>query len=235
MRLVFSYARLGAGRHRLHVVAVQVALEVEVRQRLALANGQQRLQGRIRLDVVLVLQVLLLHVVVHTLGHLRAAHQGTVGLAQELAELIRHLGGALKDAQRAGRRTLGGGCAALALARILQLAVDTLLQLLHLTQHRRHRLAQGVQVASHGLQVLIQSGGGASGGGLSSRHHGGGRHHHRRSRRSGSLRGLHGLRGLGRLHNRGRHGGGRRSGRLLRNLGSSGLRRGRGGVHYTGD
>ena len=216
-------------------MAVQVALKVEVRQGLALANGQQGLQGGIGLDVVLVLQVLLLHVVVHALGHLRAAHQSPVRLTQELAELIRHLGGALKDAQRTGRSTLGGGCAALALARILQLAVDTLLQLLHLAQHRRHRLAQGVQVASHGLQVLIQSGSGASGGGLGSRHHGGGRHHHRRSSRRGGLRGLRSLCGLGGLHNGSSNGRRSGSGRLLRNLGSGGLGRGGGGVHYTGD
>ena len=216
-------------------MGVEVALEVEVGEVVSISEAEELLERGIRLDVVLVLQVLLLHVVVHALGHLRAAHQGAVGLAQELAELVRHLGGALKDAQRTGRRTLGGGCAALALARILQLAVDTLLQLLHLAQHRRHRLAQGVQVASHGLQVLIQSRGGASGGGLSGRHHGGGRHHHRRSRRSGGLRGLHGLRGLGRLHNGSSHRGGRSGGRLLRNLGSGGLGGGRGGVHYTGD
>ena len=213
-------------------MAVQVALEVEVGQRLAVADGQQLLQGGVGLDVVLVLQALLLHVVVHGLGHLRAAHQGAVGLAQELAQLISHLGGALEDAggTRLGVRALLNLHAALALASILQLAVDTLLQLLHLVEHGRHSLLQGVQVASHGLDVLIQSGGGHHGGGHSGHLHGG------RGNDSGGSLGLGGLGGLDCLHHRGSnsHGGG--NSLLLGDLlGCGGSLGGGSGAHlYTG-
>ena len=67
---------------------------------------------------MLVLQVVLLHVAIHTLGHLRAAHQSALGLAEEQAQLIRHLGGALEDAGLAGLRirTLHHRRPALALA-----------------------------------------------------------------------------------------------------------------------
>jgi hypothetical protein len=214
-------------------VTVQVALEVEVGQELAVTDGQQLLQGCVGLDVVLVLQVVLLHVVVHALGHLGAAHQGAVGLAQELAQLVSHLGGALEDAQctRLGVRALLHLGAALALAGILDLAVHTLLQLLHLVQHGGHGLLQGVQVTSHGLQVLIQSGGGHHGGSHGGHLHGGRGHHGGGSRGSGLL----GL-GLGGLSNRGSSHGGSGGSLLLGDLlGCSGSLGGGSGAHlYTG-
>ena len=232
--LIYAALRSSHGCHGgggLDVVAVQVALEVEVSQGLAVANGQELLQGGIGLDVVLVLQALLLHVVVHGLGHLRAGHQSTVGLAQELAQLVSHLGGALKDAggTRLGVRALLDLHAALALASILQLAVDTLLQLLHLVEHGRHSLLQGVQVTGHGLDVLIQSGGGHHGGSHGGHLHGGGAHNSR-----GDSLGLGGL--LWGHLNRGSnsHGGG---GSLLLGdlLGCGGSLGGGSGAHlYTG-
>ena len=160
-RRLFAHLCSGDGGG-LHVVAVEVALEVEVGEGLTLANGQKLLQRGIGLDVVLVLQVLLLHVVVHRLGDLGAAHESAIGLAKELAQLVRHLGGALKDAESAGLgvRTLLHLGAALALASILELAVHTLLQLLHLGEHGGNSLLESVQVTRDGLEVLIQSGGG---------------------------------------------------------------------------
>ena len=227
-------------------MAVQVALEVEVRQGLALADEEQLLERRIRLDVVLVLQGLLLHVVVHTLRHLRAAHQSALGLHEEGAELIRHLDGALED----GRRTLGRIRAllhlraALALAGILDLAVYALVELLHLAEQEGHRLAESGELGGNRLQVLIQSGRGAGDHGTSGLLHRGGGHHHRRRRSGGGrgrgglggLRRLRGLRGLGhgrsghgRSSHRGGHGHGLRRSSLLRD----GLRGSR--THYTRD
>ena len=225
---------------RLDVVAVEVALEVEIRERLTLADRQQLLERRVRLDVVLVLQALLLHVVVHRLRDLRAAHERRRRLAKEEAELVRDLRGALEDAghARLGVRALLGLNAALALARILDLAVDTLLELLHLREHRGHRLAERVEVARDRLEVLIERRGRA-GDNRRRRRLDGGRGNNDRcgdnSRRGG--RRLLGDRLLGRLRHRGRgsHNGGRGSNLLLRNLLRSGLGRGGGrGVHYTG-
>ena len=54
---------------RLQVVAVQVALEVEVGQHIRVSHAQKGLQLGIGLDRVLVLQVLLLHVGGDRLGH----------------------------------------------------------------------------------------------------------------------------------------------------------------------
>ena len=76
---------------------VEVTLQVEVRQLLALRDAEELLERGIRLDVVLVLEVLLLDVVVDRLRDLRAAHQGALALAEEVAELLRDLRRALKD------------------------------------------------------------------------------------------------------------------------------------------
>ena len=175
---------------------VEVALEVEVGQLLALRHAQQLLERGIRLDVVLVLQVLLLDVVVHRLRDLRARHQRAVALAEEVAEVVGDRRRALED----GRGALDLNAvlirldAALALARILDLAVDTLLQALDLAEEGSDRLAHRREVARHRLDVLLQRRGGGSGGRRLS-----GRRRDRRNnnRRRGGNRRRH--LGLGRL------------------------------------
>ena len=64
--LVFAYylSRRYNNLGLLDVVGVEVALEVEVREVVRIREAEQLLERGIRLDVVLVLQVLLLHVVV---------------------------------------------------------------------------------------------------------------------------------------------------------------------------
>ena len=64
--LVFAYylSRCYNNLRLLDVVGVEVALEVEVREVVRIREAEQLLERGIRLDVVLVLQVLLLHVVV---------------------------------------------------------------------------------------------------------------------------------------------------------------------------
>jgi len=165
MILSFACLSLRSCHDRLHVVAVEVALEVEVRQLVAIRDGQELLERRIRLDVVLVLELVLLHVVVDTLRDLRAAHQSALGLHEEGTELIRDLNGALEDGGRArlGIRTLLGLNPATALASILNLAVDTLVQALHLTHQVRRRLTERREERHHALEVLIERGCGASG------------------------------------------------------------------------
>ena len=219
------FLRLRRDDHRrrsLDVVLVQVALEIEVGQRLrieirrSLVIGRQQLaQLAVGLDLMLVLQVVLLHVVVHALRHLRAAHERALGLLEERAQLLRDDHGALEDGQHTGLRALGallGLRAAAALARVLDLAVDTLVQALHLAEEGHHRLAEGVQARRHGLEVLVERRRGAS------RHHGGGHL-------------LHG--GGGNHHGRGHGGGGGRRLGLL-GLGLGGRRRGDHHINYNG-
>jgi hypothetical protein len=117
-------------------MAVEVALEVEVSQRLRLANGQQLAQRTIRLDVVLVLELVGLDVLVHGLGDLRAAHQSASRASEEGEELGGDLSRALED----GRSTLDLNTilielhTAAALASILHLTADILLEALELTE-----------------------------------------------------------------------------------------------------
>ena len=221
-------------RRRLHVVAVEVALEVEIREDIAIRDREELLERRVGLDVVLVLQVLLLHVAVDRLRDLRAGHERAGRLAEERAELVRDLRRALKDGRDAGLRLRAlRHCAALALARILDVAVDTLVELLHLREHRRDRLAERREVLRNGLEVLLERGRGR-GRGSDNRLDGRGCDNDRRGGgRGGDLLG----RLLGGLSNDGcgdgsrcdRGGGGGLRGNLL----CGGL--GGGGRHYTGD
>ena len=138
-------------------MAVQVALQVEVGQLVRLGHLEELAQGGIGGDVVLVLQVVLLDVVVNLLRHVGARDERARGVLQELAQLVRHLRGDLED----GRTTLGrlltlGAHTALALAGILHVLVDTLVQALDLRDGGRRLLAQRRQGGEDRLQVLIQ-------------------------------------------------------------------------------
>ena len=222
--VLYLRRRRNSRRHRLDVVTVEEALEVEVRQLLLDRDREELTERGIRLDVVLVLQVLLLDIVVHALRDLRAAHQRAIRLAEELAQLIRHLHGALED----GRGALDLDAidsldlrAALALARILDLAVHALLELLDLRHHGRRRLAERREVLHHRLEVLIERRRRADNrrsGRLLNRRRGDNNRRRRRSRNRsrGRRRGLLGLRRL-RLNRRGNNGRGRdnRRGNLL--------------------
>ena len=234
----------GLNLRHLDVVLVEVALEVEVGQALRVRNAQQLLERGIRLDVVLVLEALLLDVGRHRLGDVGAAHLAALRLAEEDAEVIAQLRGDLEDAE-AGRlrRTVLIELrrrAALALAGILDLAGNTLLELLELGVQRGDRLAEAVQGTDHATDLIadrldrLLSGLGRHrrNNGRHSRNNRGSRNGLRLGRRllGNNLLGLN--RRRGRNGNRGRH---RRDlNRLLlgntlrRNLGNSG-----GGVHCT--
>ena len=230
-----SYLRRG-DRHGLDIVAVEVLLEVEVRQGLTLADGEELLERGIGLDVVLVLEALLLNIVVHRLRDLRAREKRLLGLAEEGKELLRDLRGALEDRGDTGLDllTLDRRRAALALAGILDLTVDTFIELLDLGEHRRDRLLERVEVERHRLEVLIErrrrAGRRGNGRRLNRR-----RRDNNRGRRGGGRSGLLGSL-LGRLSDswRSRNRRGRRSDLLLRNDLLHSGRLGDGGVHYTG-
>ena len=138
----------GLSLHYLDVVLVEVALEVEVGEALSVSNAEELLERRIRLDVVLVLEALLLDVGCDGLGDIGAAHLAALGLAEEDAEVITELGRDLEDAE-AGRLSntvlieLRRG-AALALAGILDLTGHTLLELLELGVKGGDGLAEAV-------------------------------------------------------------------------------------------
>ena len=222
-------------------MGVEVALEVEVREVVRIREAEQLLERGIRLDVVLVLQVLLLHVVVDLARHVGAGDQRALRLAEEDAELIRDLRGDLED----GRTTRLGALLALrldaaaTLARILDLAVDALLQLLDLRDHRGDNLAETREATQNDLEVVVQARGRRLGGDLrDSRRRGDNRRsddRRSRSRRSSSRLLRHLLLSSRRRRRNGRgrsRNYRRRSGRnlLLRNTLSSG----RGRAHrYT--
>ena len=233
-------------------MGVEVALEVEVREVVRIRQAQQLLERGIRLDVVLVLQVLLLHVVVDLLRDVGAADQRARGVTEELVQLIRDLRGDLEDARatRLGTLLALGTDATLAATGILDLTVDTLVQTLDLRDHGADRLTERRERGQNTLEVLIQRrgrgsrlrgrrsnrGSRARGRGSRNRGHRGnrGRHNSRLGRRRLAAR----LDLLGRRRNyRGRRGNNNRGGNnnllnLLLNLLGRGLRND-GGTHHT--
>ena len=228
----------------LDVVLVEVALQVEVRERLRLRDGQQLTERGIRLDVVLVLQALLLDVRRDRLRDVGARHLAALRLAEEAAELLRQLRGDLEDGEldrlNLTIRILNAN-AALALASILDLAANTLLELLKLREEATERLAHRRDARNHRLDLLAnrlhrylrdRRRDRRSGGGNNRRD----RRNRGRSRRlrlySLGLRNLLLNRGRGRRRNRNRCSD-RRNLLLLRNLRNR-LLGGRGrGTHYT--
>ena len=167
-------------RRRLEVVRVEVLLEVEVRQLVALLEAEQREQLGIGVDVTLVHQVVLLDVARDELRDVGAALQGARRAAEEGAQrrrdARRHLEEA--DARRLALLALRRRLAAAALVSDLLHLGRRLLQALGLADHLRELLTHldkaSRQRLDLGLELLL----------LDLRRLGLGRHNGRRSRRN---------------------------------------------------
>jgi hypothetical protein len=150
-------------------VGVEVALEVEVGEVVSISKTEELLEGSIRLDVMLVLEGVLLDILINLTSHIGAADESALGLTEERAELVSNLGGDFKDRRTTLDNLLAFlGNAAAALASILDFTVDTLLELLDLSDHGGNSLTEGGEATENSLHVLIESGGrslrGGSGG-----------------------------------------------------------------------
>lgn len=214
-------------------MTVQVLLQVQDRDLVILRHRQELAQRRIRLDLLLVHQVVGVGIGHDRLGDLRAADLRALGLTQEGAQLIGDLHGLREDA-RLGLTSLS--TVRLALAAALGLLNHARGLLLNRLERGRRRGESRLQAA----QLLVELSDGSRQRGadvlLSRRRSRRGRDGGRRSdgRRGGRRLGL---RGLGRLHlgllrrsrGRGRNGGYRGS------LGLGGLLAGRlrGGAHLV--
>jgi hypothetical protein len=224
----------------LDVVSIEVALEVEVGEVISIREAEELLEGSIRLDVMLVLEGVLLDILVDLTSHIGAGDEGSLGLAKESAELISDLGGDLKD----GRTTLGtlftlSLYATTALAGVLDLTVNTLLELLDLSHGAGDIFTNSGEARENSLHVLIKSGGRSLRGGIRGRSRSGSNNRGSRSR-SGSSNLLGSLLGLGSNRSRSRGSYGGRSGGsrgILSLLGYALLGRssrvGGSRVHYT--
>jgi len=197
----------------LDVVHVQVLLQVEVRELVLLLEVQQLQQRGVTVDVVLVLQVLLLHVRRDELRHVGAGLLGAGGATHEGAQGRGDVGGDLEDgdARRLALLALYHLAAAALVGHLLQLG-RLLLHALGLADELRHRLAHRQQARRQRLGLRLEAyllryygrhltrGRGSHHRGRGSRHGGS---HGRRSHRGRSL--LRGLRGLGGLSHGGSH------------------------------
>ena len=151
--------RGGYGGHGgLQVVGLQVALEVEDLELILLRQRQQLAQGRIRLDDLLVHQLVGLGVAADLRRHLRAGERRALRNTEERAERVRD-GRRLREDRLLlddGLTVLryGGSAAAATLGRLLDLAGDLLLELLHVREDGGKHRAQGVDLLHKGGKVL---------------------------------------------------------------------------------
>ena len=83
--------------NRLDVVALEVALEVENGDLLRLRDAEELTERGIRVDVLLVVELVRLDVVHNATGYIRTGHQSALGLTEEYAERIRDLLGLRED------------------------------------------------------------------------------------------------------------------------------------------
>lgn len=116
-------------------MTIEVALEIEVGQDITLCHTEKSLKLSVRLDGVLLLEVLLLHVGGDGLGDVGAALLGATGATEERAELIGERSRKLEDGRLAGHDGLTLHrllLAATALVSLLLEAGDTLLHALEL-------------------------------------------------------------------------------------------------------
>ena len=165
-------------------MGLQVALEVEDLELILLRQRQQLAQGRIRLDDLLVHQLVRLGVAADLRRDLRAGEQGALRNTEERAERIRN-GRRLGEDRLLlddGLATLrhGGSAAAATLGRLLELAGDLLLELLHVRQDGAEHRAEGVDLLYERVEVLDDvdllggNGGRRNGGGNGGRRRNGG-------------------------------------------------------------
>jgi len=156
--LFYYFECLCSGNRSLQVVAVQVTLQVEVGQHLAIVYTQQSLQLCIGHNGVLVLQLVLLHVGGDLLGHIGPALLGAIGYTQEATQIVRQSGGQLEDRGLAGLYllTLNGllGATAALVSLLLQ-AGYTLLQALQLCYQGANSLANSVCLGQHCLYIIL--------------------------------------------------------------------------------
>ena len=165
-------------------MALQVALKVQDGHLLGLSDRQELAQSGIRVDVLLVVQAVLLHILHNATGDIGARYQGTLGLAQEYAQGISNYLRLGEDGRLLGQGVAGlihlRGAHTAAAASALQLTAQALLSLLHVCQHQAQLVAQlvyagylAVELGYQGYLILgsghyrgsYRGGGGSSSGG----------------------------------------------------------------------
>jgi len=187
--LQFSHLRRDNRDRRLDVVTLQVALEVQDRHLLRLRALEELAESGIRVDVLLVVELVRLDVVHDTTGDVRAAHLSALRLAEEDTELIRDLLRLGEDGLLLGKRVARliklRDLRAATTTRLLDLARQALLQLLHISQNHAERVAEVVDLRHLSVELgdevdLLNR--------LRGNRHGGGGNGGRRARRNGDGR-----------------------------------------------
>jgi len=171
-------------------VAVEVALKVEVGEQLTILDSQEALELGIRGDVVLVLEVVVLHVGGNGLSDIGPGLLGAIREAQEGAQLGRKTSGYLKDGKLAGGSLLTLhrllGLSATLVSLLLKLS-HALLQALELRHQGTHRLTNGAGLGQHSLHIILYGHDRSLGSLHGGSHHTGGSGHGGRGCHGGSL------------------------------------------------
>jgi len=134
----------------LDVVTLEVLLEVEDGEAVLLREAEELAERGIRLDGLLVREVVVLCILHHAAGDIRAADLRTRSELEEDAELLRDLNRLGEDRRGVGLllaiRTNGTSLTAAAALGLLLKAGDLLLHLLHLRRELVEAGAEGVEL-----------------------------------------------------------------------------------------
>ena len=141
----------------LHVVTLEVLLEVEDGKAVLLREAEELTERGIRLDGLLVRELVVLCILHDATGDIRAADLSASGEAEEDAELLRDLNRLGEDRCRVGLllaiRTDSASLAAAAALGLLLKAGDLLLHLLHLRSELVEAGAESVELDEESSEV----------------------------------------------------------------------------------
>lgn len=141
----------------LHVVTLEVLLEVEDSEAIRLREAEKLTERGIRLDGLLVRELVVLCILHDATGDIRAADLRSRGKIEEDAEFLRDLNRLGKDRRGVGLllaiRTNSASLAAAAALSLLLEAGDLLLHLLHLRRELVEAGAEGVELDEESSEV----------------------------------------------------------------------------------
>ena len=147
-------------------MGLEVALEIQNLQLIALLEGEQLTESSISLDYLLVHELVVLGVGAYTCSHLRAAQLSALGNTEEGAESIRDGDRASEDSVLLRSIALSLAVTATTLGGLLQLTRNLLLELAHGGEDSADRSTESIHLLNEGGELsrdvdLLSSSGGS--------------------------------------------------------------------------
>ncbi len=135
-------------------MGLEVTLEVEDLELILLRESEELAEGSVGLDDLLLHETLLLGIGANSSSDFRAAHESTLGLAEEHAEIIRDLRRLGEDRLLLGLvGTVGSLAVATTLGGLLELARNAALKLLHVREDGGEGSTESIHLLNHVVEL----------------------------------------------------------------------------------